>query len=182
MRRAGRRHRLLSAARRFLSAAQMQVTLSAPSAPRRSSPWPLMAGQRLRVRGQGSVTVRAPSRCRPPASANITPAPCLSGVPRSVPLQYSYRMHSLALQQSGFGSVRAQPGTRADARNSVLSSLGVPSRASQLIRWASRARSSRARVFLSCCAPVPMSKSRPSETSAGRWQRRRRIGGRSYLP
>jgi hypothetical protein len=39
------------------------------------------------------------------------------------------RAHSLPSRFTGFGAVRAQPGTRADGRNGVFSVLGVPSRA-----------------------------------------------------
>jgi hypothetical protein len=94
------------------------------------------AGSQSRVRVQLLVTGRSSPHRDHPALSAITPALCLPGVPRGLRPQYSCRMRSLAFHFPGFGSVRAQPGSRADARNGVVSSLGAPSRASQLLRWA----------------------------------------------
>ena len=135
---AGSLPRFVSPDRRFPSAARVGDVASVQFASRRSSSSPPVAGDRCRVRGHRAVTAQACSRHDHPATSTITPAPCGVGVSRSAQSQYSSGMRSLAFHHPGFNPVRAQPGTRADARSSVSSTGGVPSRAAKLKRWASR--------------------------------------------
>ena len=135
---AGTLHRFVSPDRRRPSAARSGGVPSVQLVSRRSSFFLPVAGGQCRVRAHRSVTGLACSRHDHPATATITPAPCGVGVPRSAQSQYSFSMCCLAFHHPGFNPVRAQPGTRADARSSVSSTGGVPSRAAQLKRWASR--------------------------------------------
>ena len=131
---AGRRHRFFSPDRRLPSAARSGGVPSVQLVSRRlSCPRPF-ANHQHRVRCQQSVTVSTPRQCCRRASATITPAPCGVGVSRSAQSQYSFSMCCLAFHHPGFNPVRAQPGARADARSSVSSTGGVPSRAAQLKR------------------------------------------------
>ena len=135
---AGRLHRFVSSARRLPPAAHFRSIPLLQFSLRRSSCFRPAAGGRCRVRGQRSVSGSAPSWSCHRASATITPAPCQFGVPHGARSQYPSGMRSLAFHYPGFNPVRAQPGARADARSSVSSTGGVPSRAAQLKRWASR--------------------------------------------
>ena len=131
---AGSLPRFVSPDRRVLSAARIGGGPGVQLVSRRlSCPRPF-ANHQHRVRCQQSVTVSAPRQCCRRASATITPAPYGVGVSRSAQSQYPSGMHSLAFHYPGFNAVRAQPGTRADARSSVSSTGGVPSRAAQLKR------------------------------------------------
>ena len=131
---AGRRPRSVSPARRRPSAARFCGRPLLKFVSRRSSGCRPVAGGRRRVRNHRSVTGQAYSQCDHPAVSTITPAPCVLGVPRGAQSQYPFGMRSLGFHRSGFNPVRAQPGARADARSSVSSSAGVPSRAAQLLR------------------------------------------------
>ena len=131
---AGRHPRFVSPDRRVLSAARIGGGPGVQLVSRRlSCPRPF-ANHQHRVRCQQSVTVSAPRQCCRRASATITPAPCRVGVPLGAQSQYSFSMCCLAFHHPGVNPIRAQPGTRADARSSVSSAGGVPSRAAQLKR------------------------------------------------
>ena len=135
---AGRLPRFVSPDQRFPSAARSGGVPSVLFVSRRSSCSRPVARNQHRVRSHRSVTGQACPRRDHPAVSTITPAPCRVGVPRGTQSQYSFSMCCLAFHHPGFNPVRAQPGTRADARSSVSSTGGVPSRAAQLKRWASR--------------------------------------------
>ena len=135
---AGRLYRFVSRDRRRPSAARFRSTPPLQFSSRRSSRVRPGAGCRCRVRGHRAVTAQACSRHDHRAASTITPALCRFGVPRGVQSQYSFSMCCLAFHHPGVNPVRAQPGARADARSSVSSTGGVPSRAAQLTRWASR--------------------------------------------
>ena len=135
---AGRLHRFVSPDRRRPSAARSGGVPSVQLVSRRSSCFRSVAGDRRRVRGHRSGSGQMCSWQDHPAVSTSTPAPCGVGVPRGAPSQYSSGMSSLAFHHPRFNAVRAQPGTRADARSSVSSTGGVPSRAAQLKRWALR--------------------------------------------
>ena len=133
---AGRLPRFVSAGRRLPCAARFRSTPLLQFFSRRSSCPRPFANHQHRVRCHRSVTGQACSRHDYPAASTITPAPCVVGVPRGAQSQYSSCMRSLAFHYPGTNAVRAQPGARTDARNSVSSTGGVPSRAAQLKRWA----------------------------------------------
>ena len=135
---AGRHPRFVSPARRLRSAARFRGTPLLKFFSHRWSSFRPAAGGRCRVRGHQSGSGQQCSWQDHPAVSTSTPAPCWVGVSRGAQSQYSFGMRSLGFHHSSFNPVRAQPGARADARSSVSSSGGVPSRAAQLIRWASR--------------------------------------------
>ena len=86
---------------------------------------------RSSIRHRSSVDAAGPS-----SRVDHHPAPCGVGAPRGTQSPYSSRMRSLGFRHPSFGSVRARHGARADARNSVSSTGGVPSRAAHLRRQA----------------------------------------------
>ena len=130
--------RFVSPARRRPSAARCCGRPLLKFAARRSPCFQPAAGCRCRVSGHRAVSGSASAvRCHR-APATSTPALCRVGVSRGAQSQYSFGMRSLGFHRSSFNPVRAQPGARADARSSVSSTGGVPSRAAQLKRWASR--------------------------------------------
>ena len=135
---AGRLYRFVPPDRRFPSAARVGDVPSAQLVSRCSSFFLPVAGGQCRVRAHRSGSGQMCSWQDHPAVSTSTPAPCGVGVSRSAQSQYSSGMRSLAFHHPGFNPVRAQPGARADARSSVSSTGGVPSRAAQLKRWASR--------------------------------------------